>query len=79
MQSINALPVLIDFLVALHVGDAGPEDGVGAVVGVLQAVRVFRGPVPAKRSQQPLPPTLGSLHGVLKEELFNASVRHAAF
>ena len=29
---------LVGFLVALHVGDAGAEAGVGAVVGVLQGV-----------------------------------------
>ena len=57
----EVLPVLVDFLVALHVGDSGPEDGVGAIMRVLEAVRVLRRAVPAKRSQKPLPSTLGSL------------------
>ena len=58
---MRVLPVLVDFLVAFHVGDSGPEDGIGAIMRVLEAVRVFRRAVPAKRSQKPLPSTLGSL------------------
>lgn len=57
----KVLPVLVDFLVALHVRDSGPERGVGAIMRVLEAVRVFRRTVPSKRSQKPLPSTLGSL------------------
>ena len=58
---MRVLPVLVDFLVAFHVGDSGPEDGVGAIMRVLKAVRVLRGAVPPKRPQKPLPSTLGVL------------------
>ena len=52
---------MVDFLVALHIGDSGPEGGVGAIMRVLEAVGVLRRAVPPKRSQKPLPSTLGCL------------------
>ena len=54
--------VLVGLLVALHVGDAGAEAGVGAVVGVLQAVGLGAAaraePPRAEAAEQLVPPRL---------------------